>query len=205
MEWTPMSEAQPKADKTPDARTRLIGAAAKLFQERGYAATGLSEVLALAEAPKGSLYHHFPGGKAELGAAAMKAAGTGMAQALTECRGRTDTTADAVRAYGELLASWLENSNFVKGCPVATVALEEAPGDGPVAVAAKAAFDQAQQALVDMLLDDGIDEALACRRASLGLAALEGALIQARLARNTKPVRNAATDIADLLDQDRAD
>ena len=68
---TYMAKDQAASPLPKGARGRLIGAAAKLFQEKGYAATGLSEILDAASAPKGSLYHHFPGGKAELGAAAM--------------------------------------------------------------------------------------------------------------------------------------
>jgi TetR/AcrR family transcriptional regulator, lmrAB and yxaGH operons repressor len=56
----------------PEAATRdrLVIVAAQLFRQKGYAATGLSEVLAAAGVPKGSLYHHFPEGKADLARAA---------------------------------------------------------------------------------------------------------------------------------------
>ena len=56
----------------PDAttRSRLVESAARLFRQKGYNGTGLSEVLEAARAPKGSLYHHFPKGKADLALAA---------------------------------------------------------------------------------------------------------------------------------------
>jgi TetR/AcrR family transcriptional repressor of lmrAB and yxaGH operons len=47
-------------------RERLITTAAALFREKGYHGTGLSEILAKANAPKGSLYHHYPAGKPDL-------------------------------------------------------------------------------------------------------------------------------------------
>jgi AcrR family transcriptional regulator len=50
-----------------DTRARLLEAAAQLFREQGYAATGLKQITAEAEAPWGSLYHFFPGGKEQLG------------------------------------------------------------------------------------------------------------------------------------------
>ncbi|MGD9864998.1 MAG: TetR family transcriptional regulator, partial [Pseudodonghicola sp.] len=52
------------------SRDRLIRAASGLFRRRGYAGVGVSEILTVAELPKGSLYHHFPGGKRELAEAA---------------------------------------------------------------------------------------------------------------------------------------
>lgn len=48
------------------SRDKLVWTASKLFQERGYHGVGLSEILAVAGLPKGSLYHHFPNGKADL-------------------------------------------------------------------------------------------------------------------------------------------
>jgi TetR/AcrR family transcriptional repressor of lmrAB and yxaGH operons len=187
-----------------NARTRLVAAAAKLFQEKGYAATGLSEILTAAAAPKGSMYHHFPGGKAELGAAAMTAAGARMAGSLQACRAQTETAEGAIRAYGELLAGWLEQSDFTRGCPVATVALEEAPGSGLVAIAARDALAATEAALKEILVADGLPEPVAKRRAGHGLAALEGALILARLSRDADPVRDAADDVASLVEQAKA-
>jgi TetR/AcrR family transcriptional repressor of lmrAB and yxaGH operons len=52
-------------------RERLIRAAVFLFQSRGYHGVGLTAILTRARAPKGSLYHHFPGGKEQLAVAAV--------------------------------------------------------------------------------------------------------------------------------------
>ncbi|WP_374434670.1 TetR/AcrR family transcriptional regulator [Tabrizicola sp.] len=54
----------------PSTRERLVQAATRLFRQRGYDGTGLAEILAEAGVPKGSLYHHFPDGKADLACAA---------------------------------------------------------------------------------------------------------------------------------------
>jgi TetR/AcrR family transcriptional regulator, lmrAB and yxaGH operons repressor len=51
-------------------KDRLISTATRLFLQRGYEGTGLSEILTEAGVPKGSLYHHFPDGKADLACAA---------------------------------------------------------------------------------------------------------------------------------------
>lgn len=54
----------------PSTRDRLVQAATRLFRQRGYDGTGLTEILTEAGVPKGSLYHHFPDGKADLACAA---------------------------------------------------------------------------------------------------------------------------------------
>src|ERR1700751_4274728 len=57
--------------KQSGTRVRLVESAAELFSRQGFGATGIKAVLAAAAAPYGSLYHFFPGGKQELGAAAL--------------------------------------------------------------------------------------------------------------------------------------
>jgi TetR/AcrR family transcriptional regulator, lmrAB and yxaGH operons repressor len=68
----PMSTA-PAADLPPvaDTRSRILRAALRLFRQHGYHGVGINDILAQAQAPKGSMYHHFPDGKEEIGAAVV--------------------------------------------------------------------------------------------------------------------------------------
>ncbi|MEO0930919.1 MAG: helix-turn-helix domain-containing protein, partial [Pseudomonadota bacterium] len=59
-----------------DTRTKLAIEAGFLFQQKGYHGVGIAEVLERAGVPKGSLYHHFPSGKADLALAAAEIAST---------------------------------------------------------------------------------------------------------------------------------
>lgn len=58
-----------------DSRERMVRSAAFLFRERGYSGTGFRDVIAHSGAPRGSIYHHFPGGKAQLAEEAVRYAG----------------------------------------------------------------------------------------------------------------------------------
>ena len=58
-----------------DTRDRLVQASAALLQRQGLTGTGIKQILAEAGAPFSSLYHHFPGGKDELAAAAIRRVG----------------------------------------------------------------------------------------------------------------------------------
>jgi AcrR family transcriptional regulator len=49
-----------------DSRDDMIRAAIELLCERGYAGTSFGDVLERSGAPRGSIYHHFPGGKQQL-------------------------------------------------------------------------------------------------------------------------------------------
>ncbi|MGX6647265.1 TetR/AcrR family transcriptional regulator [Maricaulaceae bacterium MS644] len=187
----------------PDSRARLISAAARLFQEKGYAATGLSDILTVAGAPKGSLYHHFPGGKAELAAAAMRGAGGLLRETLRARRETADDAAGAIEAFASDLAGWLEGSGFTRGCPLATVALEQTPSEGDLACAIAGAFSRTVEALAQMITDDGAPPDRARRLAGLTLAALEGAMILARIQQSGAPVREAGAEMARLVRAER--
>jgi AcrR family transcriptional regulator len=60
----------------PDTRTRILDTGAELFRRQGYAATGIKQIVTAAQAPFGSIYHHFPGGKEQLGAEAIRVSGS---------------------------------------------------------------------------------------------------------------------------------
>ena len=49
-----------------DTKSLMVDIATKLFQEKGYKAVGLTEILNACTSTKGAFYHHFPNGKEEL-------------------------------------------------------------------------------------------------------------------------------------------
>src|SRR6187431_1329538 len=104
--------------KKTDTRERVLRTAAKLFRTQGYHATGLNQVLAEGEAPKGSLYFHFPGGKEQLAVESLQLSGS-------EFRAHLRQIGSLDEAL-ELLGQRLIESDFKDGCPIATVALDAA-------------------------------------------------------------------------------
>jgi AcrR family transcriptional regulator len=55
----------------PKHRQPIVNAAVTLFRRQGYSATGLNDIVDESGAPKGSLYHYFPAGKASIAVAAV--------------------------------------------------------------------------------------------------------------------------------------
>ena len=110
-----------------DTRERLVEASAALLQRQGLTGTGIKQILAEAGAPYSSLYHHFPGGKDELAAAAIRVSGSTVPGA---GRGGVGPGADdlisGVAAVFDGAAQTLESTDFAVACPIATVALEVA-------------------------------------------------------------------------------
>ena len=56
-------------------KERIMETTAQLFQRYGYTGTGLKQIVAEANAPFGSIYHHFPNGKAQLGEEVIRRSG----------------------------------------------------------------------------------------------------------------------------------
>ena len=108
----------------PRHRQPIVNAAVTLFRQQGYAGTGLNDIVDSSGAPKGSLYHYFPAGKASIAVAAVEEAGRRVAETLTRLAAETRSTADLLRAHARLLSGWMRQSGFRDGCPMTTVLLE---------------------------------------------------------------------------------
>ena len=84
-----------------ETKERILDASGELFRRQGYMGTGVKEILAEAGAPFGSLYHHFPGGKAELGAETVRRSGALYGLLLGEFAGPEVELAEGIRAFFE--------------------------------------------------------------------------------------------------------
>lgn len=188
----------------PSSRERLLDAAVDLLQRQGFHGTGLNELLARSGAPRGSLYHYFPGGKEQIGAEAIARAGEQVAAAVGHLLRAKPSVPDAVDALAALLAAGLEASDFERGCPVATTALEVGARSDAIGAAARASFDSWVAPLRDRLEAIGFARAEAAERADLVIAALEGALVLARARQDAGVLRDVGRQLAPLLEPTEA-
>ena len=183
----------------PASRDRLLDTAVDLLQRQGYHGTGLNELLERSGAPRGSLYHYFPGGKEQIGAEAIARAGGQVAGAVEHLLRAGPSVADAVEALAGLLAAGLEASAFERGCPVATTALEVTPRSEPIRAAVQASFESWLAPLRERLQATGFGPEQAAQRADLTIATLEGALVLARARQNAEVLREAGRQLRPLL------
>lgn len=177
-------------------RDAIIRTAARLFRTQGFAATGLNQIVEESGAPKGSVYHYFPGGKEAIGAATVGWAGGRVAQTLAELQAQGLTPGDLLRQYAVRLAGWMAQSGFRDGCPIATTLLETAPESEWIRQAGDAALQGWAAVLRQALEAAQVPAPRAGRLAFAAIAALEGALIQARVAMQPAPIVDAAEELA---------
>lgn len=107
-----------------NTKEKLISTTANLIQTKGYYGTGVSEILSSVGVPKGSLYHHLPGGKDELVSEALKYAAYKRAKRFSAAMKGKGSASQGLIAVVEVVQKELIDSNFRKGCPVTTVSLE---------------------------------------------------------------------------------
>ncbi|MEU1124545.1 TetR/AcrR family transcriptional regulator [Streptomyces sp. NPDC005899] len=176
----------------------MILSTAVLLREYGASATSIDRVLAHSGAPRGSVYHHFPGGRVQLIDEAVALAGDFIA-GLIDAAVQADDPVRAVDAFFALWRDRLVESGFRAGCPIVAVAVETNDDAPQLARSAAAVFARWQEALAGLFLLHGLTEERSRRLGAFVIAAVEGAVIMCRAEQSTGPLDAAAAEIHDLL------
>tara|TARA_R110000868_G_scaffold94003_3_gene259810 strand:+ start:554 stop:1168 length:615 start_codon:yes stop_codon:yes gene_type:complete len=185
----------PKTSKGEATKARLVASALSTFHTQGYRGTGVNQLLSESGVPRGSLYFHFPGGKEEIASAAIAEARDQIGAGIDLAFAMAPDIGGALHLIVDGFAGVLEQSDFARGCPVTTVALE-ADRDTPLlSETCAGTYADWRQRLTTHLLTAGIAPARAPRLATFALSAIEGALILARAERSRAPLDDAVAEL----------
>jgi AcrR family transcriptional regulator len=179
-----------------NTKDRIMFASAELFRRHGYTGTGLKQVVAQAEAPFGSLYHFFPGGKEQLGEEVIRASGAFYLQLWHAIADPAPDPVAAVEDFFTGAAQTLVDTDYADACPIATIALEVASRHETLRVATADAFTSWIDAITEYLHGAGLDPASARRVGLSMLCGLEGAFVLARALRSIEPLEVAGAAAA---------
>lgn len=164
-------------------RERMVRQAALALARKGLQRASFSEVLEAAGAPRGSLYHHFPSGKAELVLAALGVASERVKQGLDAAAGRS--APEVAAAFFAIWRNVLALTDFGAGCAVAAVTVA---AETPAQIDAAAAIFRAwRDQLAAGLAEGGVDKDQARSLAATLVSAAEGAVVLARAERSFEP------------------
>ena len=166
--------------KVQGTRERLVSTAADLFGRQGLSATGIKQILAGSKAQFSSLYHHFPGGKDQLAAEAIRTAGLGYQQFVEEIWDGAGDLLAGVRSIFDGAAYVLEATDYADACPIATIALEVASTNEDLRLATAEVFESWNRAAVARFVAGGITPSVARELAVALIALLEGAFVLSR-------------------------
>ena len=183
-------------------RERMVRSAAQLIRRKGVSGTGMREIVTEADAPRGSLQHYFPGGKEELVSDALLWMGDVAARRTKRCLSELES-----RTPSALLASivdtWrrdLTNEEFSAGCPLVAAAADTAATSERLRQVLGRAFDGWLEPLSESLVDLGVPIDRSDNLAIVIIAALEGAIILARIRRDLTPFDALVLELGPLLD-----
>jgi AcrR family transcriptional regulator len=194
-----IADGEPKESKRRDGRALLLKGARQLLAEKGYAGMELRDVAERGKAPRGSIYHHFPGGKVQLAREAAELEGATIRDLIErsiEERGLKQTLALFGDVFRRRVADYPERI----GCPVAAVALAR-PEDPELAAVATAAFQSWERPIAAALRDEGVNARDAEAFAGLVVSTVEGALLRARAAGSQEPLDSAIGGLGHALDR----
>jgi TetR/AcrR family transcriptional repressor of lmrAB and yxaGH operons len=178
-------------DRPPrtDVRDRMVRGAVRLLATKGIEGTSFGEVLKATDSPRGSIYHHFPGGKPELLHAALDLASETGLTAMEATRGQpSDVVVERFLALWRLL---LDRSQLTAGCAVMAVTV--ASTDDDLLVHAGAIFRTWTERLTELFTAGGMAVDSARQLAVIVIAATEGAVVLCRAERSAKPFDDVET------------
>jgi TetR/AcrR family transcriptional repressor of lmrAB and yxaGH operons len=181
-----------------DTRGRMLETAAGLFHTQGYHATGLNQLLSAGDAPRGSLYFHFPGGKEQLAAEAAALSAERLREALRQAIESSDEPGEALTAVVDLLGQALLDSDFRAGCPLSTLALDAAADSEPIRRACAEGYASWCAVIERFLAAHRV--AAPAQLAVMILASIEGGLLLAKTQRDLAPLRAVAEQVRRLVD-----
>lgn len=118
----------------PSRRAHLVEAAARLFEQQGYHATGIDHILEVAGVAKMTLYNHFKS-KEELIIATLDWQNTQFMARLKAHLENGHTPVDRLLGIFSFLERWMGSGDF-RGCPFMAATQEYADRSHPIHVAA---------------------------------------------------------------------
>lgn len=187
-------------------RDKMIAGAADLLSRRGVHGTSLRTVVQHTGTPRGSLGHHFPGGKQQLLEEAVRHATESVAVPL-EVLMKERGAVEGLQAFVGWWRRILETSGFEAGCPVLAVAVEPMADDDEVGAGerlrelAHEAFERWKTILVAALRREGVAASRAQRLAALIVASVEGTVAMCRAGRSTQALDDVQLELKAMLQE----
>ena len=182
-----------------NTKERILDITAELFMRYGYTGTGLKQIVANANAPFGSVYHFFPGGKEQLGDEVIHRSGQMYLELVEAVFDAAPDLLTGVHDVYSGAAEVLRQTDYADACPIATVALEVASSNDRLRQATADVFVTWIDGATERIAAAGIEVARARLLALMLIEMLEGAFILSRALRDTEPLDAAGTAATALV------
>jgi AcrR family transcriptional regulator len=193
-----------KRVRNPDqTRRRLLDVAEREFQSHGYHSTSMHDIIRLAGATGGAVYHHFPSKKALALAVIRERVAKAVEETWMYPVESARTARKGVLAVFDQLIAELDDRERVLGCPLNNLALELALADPEFQIAVQAIFENWRLAIAQKLRSDqtrGLLKGVEPETfATFIVALLSGAMALAKASQNAKALRACARQLARIM------
>jgi len=184
-------------------RSRLLDAAADLFQTRGYQATSIKDLMEATGVSGGALHHHFPTKKRLALAVIQERVAPSVRQTWIEPVRLASSLRKGVAGVFAVIESGVEKRGSVFGCPLNNLALELSLTDPDFRHAINSVFEEWQATLAQKIEDTvggkRLDQGKRIEAAAFIVSVYSGAMTLAKASQSAAPLRGAATVLSRWL------
>ena len=183
-------------------RQRIVARAAPIFNQRGFGASAMSDVMRATGLQKGGIYRHFDS-KEDL---ALEAFEYTLKLAFDAHAANLDAIPNTVDRLKQFLANFVGARVVPGGCPIFNAAVDADDGNPKLRARALRALDEWTARLI-ALVREGQRRGEITRRldardvTTVVISALEGALIMGRLGRSGQPLRRVQRHLNAFLER----
>lgn len=181
-----------------DVRARMVSAGEDLLSQRGYGVTML-DVIERAEAPRGSIYYHFPNGKLELAIEVADKVRREVDELVTYHSRKIAEPIPFLQKLVDHHRKRLVNSGYELGCPLMGIITSGDIESPELQAAITAAFTVWIGAISRELVAKGLTEAQGNQLASLLVSGVEGCIVVARAKQSSVPFTDFSKSIPLLV------
>lgn len=182
-----------------NSKEKILLTASKLFQIKGYNATGLNEILKESGAPKGSLYYYFPNGKEELALAAIKLSSEAINNRLKITLAEHKNPIEAIQCLIQNIIKDLEKDNNLLDRSISLIALETYSSSEQLRKACCESFASLENTYTQKLIESGISKNTAKELGKFIQVLVEGAITVAVTENNPCTLLTVSNQIEILL------
>ena len=182
-----------------NSRQKILETASDLFKSQGYHATGLNQIIKESGAPKGSIYHYFPGGKEELAIESIKLAVRKVKENLINNLSLSSDPLDSIKELLKKISDEFDPHNPYHGVSISMLAMETSLISEPLRNACLDAFKTWENIFYNKLIEGGFKPEEA---EELGMTIhflLEGAVALSLIRQDNKPFLIISRQICKLL------
>jgi AcrR family transcriptional regulator len=199
------SKARRRRNDPEGLRARILDEAVRLFQTRGYHATGMREVMQATGTTSGAFHHHFATKEALALAVIGERVGPIVRESWIDPVRDAASVGEGIRKVFADIVRGIEERGSVSGCPLNNLAMELSFSNPQYRDALQAIFKEWEAMLAERIgaTRGGarLDRARRVAAASFIIATYSGAMNLAKTMQSAAPLRTAAANLAGWLQE----